>query len=358
MAGTGANPTTSTGGRFPSDLNVNRTRNLGVPQSPSSESSDRDTINAAPAVVPIIRMDEPARKYSRDNEDPYRLKGIASHSPGMTPGPATTYDDDQARYMAPTQAAVAQPQHQADQSFFLPGQQHLNEQPASAYQQQQPAQPAQPTFSSPSDNDHAQSSRGDWMAPAAVGAGVGAAGAAAYNHNENHNEPELQQQAAKEAALVDDGTDKPNDLDLQLQAAKEAAYIDDSGREANPIVAPAHGIPSTAQDAPMTSTRDVPIALAPSSTSTSVPGTVDNAPISSLPSDHGANGTYLSYPSNTGSGLDGSSKVPVAAMDDGLGGLESKGAHETGQVFPAVVRHNTDISVSQLHVPGEFPKKV
>lgn len=79
--GTGTNPTTSTGGRFPSDLNVNRTRNLGVPQSPSSESSDRDTINAAPAVVPIIRMDEPTRKYSRDNEDPYRLKGIASHSP-------------------------------------------------------------------------------------------------------------------------------------------------------------------------------------------------------------------------------------------------------------------------------------
>lgn len=40
----------------------------------------------------------------------------------------------------------------------------------------------------------------------------------------------------------------------------------------------------------------------------------------------------------------------------GLGGLESAGAHKTGHVFPAIIRHDTDMSISALHVPGEFPK--
>jgi len=34
----------------------------------------------------------------------------------------------------------------------------------------------------------------------------------------------------------------------------------------------------------------------------------------------------------------------------------SQNAHFTGRIFPAVIRHNTDVSVSNLHVPGEYPK--
>ncbi|KAK4497058.1 hypothetical protein PRZ48_011507 [Zasmidium cellare] len=45
----------------------------------------------------------------------------------------------------------------------------------------------------------------------------------------------------------------------------------------------------------------------------------------------------------------------VAAIP--LGGHEKDGAHETGQFFPQVVRHDTDISVSRLHVPGQFPRQ-
>lgn len=40
-----------------------------------------------------------------------------------------------------------------------------------------------------------------------------------------------------------------------------------------------------------------------------------------------------------------------------LGGHEREGAHETGQFFPQVVRHDTDISVSRLHVPGQYPRQ-
>jgi hypothetical protein len=48
-------------------------------------------------------------------------------------------------------------------------------------------------------------------------------------------------------------------------------------------------------------------------------------------------------------------ETPRAESSDNLGGLEREGAHETGAFFPKVVRHDTDMSVSQLHVPGEFP---
>ena len=40
-----------------------------------------------------------------------------------------------------------------------------------------------------------------------------------------------------------------------------------------------------------------------------------------------------------------------------LGGLEREGAHETGRIFPRVIRHDTDMSISQLHIPGKFPKQ-
>jgi len=42
--------------------------------------------------------------------------------------------------------------------------------------------------------------------------------------------------------------------------------------------------------------------------------------------------------------------------DGPIGGLEAEGARETGQIFPTVLRHSTQMSVSQLHVPGDFPK--
>ena len=43
-------------------------------------------------------------------------------------------------------------------------------------------------------------------------------------------------------------------------------------------------------------------------------------------------------------------------MADGeLGSLESEGAHLTDSLFPKIVRHDTDMTISALHVPGKFP---
>jgi hypothetical protein len=53
--------------------------------------------------------------------------------------------------------------------------------------------------------------------------------------------------------------------------------------------------------------------------------------------------------------------TPISAEDasksEELGGLEREGAHETGTIFPKVIRHDTDMSISQLHIPGKFPKQ-
>lgn len=212
--------------------------------------------------------------------------------------------------MANPQPYQSQPPQQApvqNQTFFLPGQQ-----PTSTYQEPQPAQTqAQPvqharntsTDSRASLREHERmhSSYKDWLAPAAVGAGAGAAGTAAYNHHQNSQaEPDAEVQ--------------------QHQPPTE---------------------PGVAGDRSL----DDPMPAAPS-TSEPTNGTAPN--------------TYLSYPSSAGpdAGLAGSSAAPaplnghVASSE--LGGQEARGAHETGRIFPSVVRHDTDMSIGQLHVPGSY----
>lgn len=207
----------------------------------------------------------------------------------------------------------------------------MSQQPATHYQQAEHTQPAQPN---PTSYEPDQSSYSNWIAPAAVGVGAGAAGAAAYNHYNHDDKSDLQRQAATEAALVDDG-----------------------GVEATNSAAPANNLSGTAGSAPFGATRDATSAPVITPVGNGTTDAVDNRPVASPVTGNDPNTTYLSYASNTGSGIAGSSDITAPKLDDGLGGLESRGAHETGQIFPKVIRHDTDISVSQLHVPGEFPKK-
>ena len=46
-----------------------------------------------------------------------------------------------------------------------------------------------------------------------------------------------------------------------------------------------------------------------------------------------------------------------ASRSEDLGGLEREGAHETGTIYPKVMRHDTEMSISQLHIPGKYPKQ-
>lgn len=312
------------GGRFPSDMNLPRSND--APLSPSSDSSGRDTTLAAAALPGSHTAGPSHADYGRSDEDPYRLRGIASHSPAATPAPATvvapakSYDEDQERYMSgpPARETYVVDQNPVpDQSYYLPGQQpastyqqpaqtYQQPEPLQQYQQQAPIQPAQ-TYAAQDPasypaHERGHSSYGDWMAPAALGAGAGAAGTAAYNHYNNQSEPEPTQYPSATTAP-------------EPGAAGDRSLAD-------------------------------PMPAAPSTVAPTTEGS-----------------TYLSYPSTAGNGVAGSSSAaaaPVAnasASNDGLGGLEARGAHETGQIFPRVVRHDTDMSVGQLHVPGSFPKR-
>jgi hypothetical protein len=358
----------STGGRFPSDLNIPRT--FGATRTLSSDSSDdRDTLNAGAVAVAAPVLTSRHAEYSRGDENPYSLKGIASESPAgpVSPVSPASYDEDQARYMtnpAPYQSQQTAP---VDRSMFLPGQQELAQQPVSAYQQsaptyQQPVsayqQPA-PTYQQPAAIHPPENQHADWIAPAAVGAGAGVAGTAAYNHYNHAREPEMQEQQQEH---------QPINTTAPVTAPTTAPNNGlDSGAETAPAVAPVATPVSYADRTPFTS---IDGALETSPPASGLPGSVNNAP---LVTAHAVNGgTYLSYPAETGTGLAGSSATPVTglnssttspvtSLDQGmngtnaLGGHEAKGAHETGR-FP-VVRHDTDISVSQLHVPGEFPER-
>jgi hypothetical protein len=362
----------STGGRFPSDLNIPRT--FGATRTLSSDSSDdRDTLNAGAVAVPAPLTSRHA-EYSRGDENPYGLKGIASDSPALaspvSPGPVSpaSYDEDQARYMtnpAPYQAQQTAP---VDRSMFLPGQQDLAQQPVSAYQQPVSAsQPSPPTYQQPASTyqqpatiDPPSNQHAEWIAPAAVGAGAGVAGTAAYNHYNQDREPERQQQEEQQQPMTASNNVASNTT--PISAPSNTAPT--SGATTTPVVAPVAAPPRHPTSSPFNS---IDTALETTPPASGLPGSVDNPP---LVTAHATNsGTYLSYPAETGTGLAGSSATPVTGLNSSstssvtglnqgnsvLGGHEAKGAHETGR-FP-VVRHDTDISVSQLHVPGEFPDR-
>ena len=365
----------STGGRFPSDLNIPRTFGAARTVSSDDSSDDRDTINAGAVAVPAPLTSRHS-EYSRGSENPYSLKGIASDSPAVaspvSPGPVSpaSYDEDQARYMsnpAPHQARQTAP---VDLSMFLPGQKDLAQQTASTYQQPSSAsqppvsayqqQPA-PTYQQPAPINSSENQHADWIAPAAAGVGAGVAGTAAYNHYNQNREPETQQVQPPTTASTNVAS---NTAPINASSGTSPT----SSAETTPFVAPVAATPRHPTSSPFNS---IDTALETTPPGTGLPGSVDNPPLATTA--HATNGgTYLSYPAETGAGLAGSSATPVTGLNsssstspvtggvDGnssvLGGHEAKGAHETGR-FPKVVRHDTDISVSQLHVPGEFPDR-
>ena len=150
------------GGRFPSDLQVPRNRNVSVGESSGSSEPEREaTGTAISGALPVTSQIE----YAGNGQDPYRLDGVSA---GTRPG--TAYSGVQGSYFEQTPAPeqqrgiVAEPQQE---SFLV----------------EQPADRPDPSA------DHS-SLHGEWMAPAAagiVGAGAGVAAVAAYEH-QNQNE--------------------------------------------------------------------------------------------------------------------------------------------------------------------------
>lgn len=144
------------------------------------------------------------------------------------------------------------------------------------------------------------STYGDWMAPAVGGAAAGALGAEAYHQYE-------QGQQQQQPVLVNDFAQDH----LTPEAVPERHPEHTAAPVAVPVSAPA------------------PIMVEPDSLATT-PATTDK------------------------SFLDEPEAVPVAASSRvANGGTVSS---DTSKGFPRMTRNNTDISVSDLHVPGEYPR--
>ncbi|TKA75280.1 hypothetical protein B0A55_05086, partial [Friedmanniomyces simplex] len=387
------------GGRFPSDRQVPRNE----PLSPSSGSSDAEVVASA-GVLPGSSQQE----YERSGQNPYKLDGVPAGTRTISdykPGPATAgygaYDETPAlgqreqvlgRGVAPPAASQAQgygyedqyaapvPQQQQRGVAPMPAQtqeygyaqqpnyqqpapqrpefqQPAPQQPAFLQQQappqqqgaypqlQQQQQPPQP-FLGPSAADRpaspprVNSVYGDWMTPAAgaaAGAGAGLMGAEYWRNQRDRAAAAGREGGAEESALASAPASAPVDgvAGVPLQGEREREMRSGSGGEdGNPSAFGANGVGG-----------DVP------PTGETLPSTTFDGGMgmpSALPASSAAPGSGP----ESGSGVAG-----LRDTATGLGGLESQGAHETGRFFPTIVRHDTNISISALHVPGEYPKR-
>nr|POE48782.1 phosphatidylinositol 4,5-bisphosphate-binding protein slm1 [Quercus suber] len=317
-------------GRFPSDLKMQ----TAGPMSPVSDDSDNETVAAA-AVLPGSLQHEYA---PQNNEDPYRLPGVPSRvqTQALSSEADTGYNGANANAgLGQQKDLVTEPVQTQTYNLPVGAQQPVNQQqPFTTTQQSllgdQPAATSQPPI-------RHDSSYGDWLAPTAAGVagvGAGALGAEAYRRHQQEQDDTSRPLQQPDTAIPTTTPEGPT---------SGVTALDDGNKV---LVAQPTGMPSTAV---------LPVASLPSTTTSA-----DTAPpISEVLSPPSAATTAVrpepfTFPSTTAQLPKSSTPIEPTPT---LGGNEAEGAHETGHLFPRVVRHDTNLSVSKLHVPGEFPKQ-
>jgi len=304
------------GGRFPSDLQIPRARAA----SPDSESDEHEhSTHPAVTALPGVAVLEPTRAVepARYDDNPYRLQGVSTHEQQPVFTSATPGSVAHARETLPLREGAPlesyQPNAVENNQTFVSPVQHAapaHQLQPDVYPQQSLAPAAKPT--------RQNTNYSEWMAPVAAGVGAGALGSEAYHYHQNKDVISEEQQTPYEDERPRDLTGGHSPI---LPTSNEAATTNPSAFTSN------NGI----SGATYTGTAPFPVLIPNSS---NVPQSPEFVPYSA--STYGV-------------------ETPRAESSDNLGGLEREGAHETGAFFPKVVRHDTDMSVSQLHVPGEFP---
>lgn len=321
------------------------------------------------------------RKYEAD---PYRLEGIATHTNAPQAVSQLERDrkqenEDKVPVTSParTPAASQFETNPVDRSNGQPSFQDspyprvssFHQQPVQTQTfampmqtQQQPLKQVQFTQASPLDQQpRKHSTYGDWLAPAAAGAGAGALGAAAYN---KHKDGQDDGEAGVNLADRDEPLSNPT-----TGNAVPIATTTNTIAHTQPNAFPTYPEPQTYSnpgqqplyDGSEASGLETPRVTSAAALPTMTTG---SAKAGAYNDNRGISGETTNVPtpassaapisaSAFGSTNAGSTTIPY--QDERLGGHEGKGARQTGSFFPAVVRHNTDMSVSQLHVPGEFP---
>ncbi|KAL8952992.1 MAG: hypothetical protein Q9222_001107 [Ikaeria aurantiellina] len=331
------------GGRFPSALNINR--DSQVPLSPSSPSStdDRDAVAAAGALpgsdVPYEAGGE-GMKSAGDGSSAGPVAGTSE----STALPATYVPSDpkrQAQYMAAAQDPVSP----------------ISPQAGYGHTQAQVPQNVSTNRSFPQQIERHDSKYGDWLAPAAGGAVAGAAGVEAYKHHEQQNR--LKQENPQSGLMPDETspvaatstvTEQPNqpprpdpEVAPSVQEQQAASIKQASGTEYSTEPVQAMGVSS-----------DAPGAVSYGEQSSQPPQTQQPqdsfVPISQqkefngLPVMEGPNPTSM-FSSKAVDLNDPASPVKALA-DDPTFVVPQR---------PSLETHPSVATISELHVPGEFP---
>ncbi|KAF1362422.1 PH domain-containing protein [Lizonia empirigonia] len=316
----------SPGGRFPSDLAVNR--HLHEPLSPSSGSSDfGHDITTASGGPP-----------QHDVHPMYLANSTASQ-------PAQQYQEPAYANMQPTQQRQ-EPSYMNAQSTQQPQyQDNMYTDPYTSNYGTLPNQ-HQPLL------ERHDSNYGTWLAPAAGGVAAGALAGEAYRRHqikEEEQEPEtrrLEQQI--QSPQLDQQGIPIDDLSEGMQAQPQHPVDDFTGGT------PAH--PPQANNGPSTPAAPQSYPDDVASGPAVHPATI----IASQGQRSLESGAATPTPNNANSSFLGQAEdVPAAASGQTVnGGPVPVELVETAekQPFPSVHRTNTDISVSDLHVPGEYPK--
>jgi len=290
----------SPGGRFPSDVQIDR--NLQTPLSPSSNSSEvgHDITSASGGLQGAYAHPDDLTRQDPTYPHQQNKAQYPSHN---------TYAD----YFTPStnyQQAPAQSQtlyssnpvpnkqfSTQDQTLYSSAPAPNNYQPSpNVYQPPLTQAPPVQQF------ERHDSTYGNWMAPAAGGVAAGALGAEAYHqHQQNSGREKEQQPLTKEI--------------------NEASQTDRISAVPVPVGAPA----TTAAQAPVT----LPVESEPNSLATT-PATIHKSFL----------GLVEPVPAAVSTNVTNGGTVPT----------------DTDKDSPGIRRQNTDFSVSDLHVPGEYPR--
>jgi hypothetical protein len=377
----------SPGGRFPSDLTLQRS--LQAPLSPSSDSSDigHDLTTAAGGP-----QQELGPVFVGGTND-YRHNEPVHHQQEY---PAASYVNAYPPTQQPYQAPVSHAeQYNATPHTYQGQTSNLNaHEPAPQTYESQAPNPSTyapdprnyevpPSFANPSSIERHESTYGNWMAPAAGGATAGAAAGAlateAYRRKQmEQHERAQQQEIINQAQARDQEQHYPNghvptagfvgappavpERDPDHHAPVAFQDVKDAPSSAlHPTLIPA---PVMASGAPRDLEHQVPASVEGSShastsaiQSTSIPAPVAVAGASREPIASRLDGA-LNTPSTANTSFLDDSEVGGAVYGSGKtinGGPVPVELVEVAQ-HPGMHRTNTDISVSDLHVPGEYPR--
>ena len=359
------------GGRFPSALNINRDSQVPVSPSSPSSSGDRDVVAAAGLPGSGVPFGQSGQQVQTGDDEAHESGEIA----GAVGQPSNYYVNspvERSHHRSPSREAALAPMREDDgvpvrdhqQNQGLSDQKGLNpsisdithseapvqsqgvssdEPGATAYatphSEQQPP-PAIPR-SLPHHVERHDSQYGDWMVPAAAGLGgasVGAATVEAYRNN---------QQLAKESQHQVDQPSQVTETEPVYPTTNSTHPLPDNAAWAEgPTVAPVLPIVGDSPEDPFGSRR-------PSETLQQVPGSVAPAFQTHAGPVLASVGIYSdeSVGSRVPDTVTEEAQTPGGTLNDPSAPIKALASR------PAFATRPSATTISDLHIPGEFPKR-